>query len=107
MTKHDLCNTGQKSNERTIQERLQVPVMPPFPPTRAQTGGRIHCLKSVNILPICLNVSSRTMTEVINLEITFEGACAILQEGNPMTVYEKLSSYIPGRERKPLEKKKK
>jgi chemotaxis protein MotA len=47
------------------------------------------------------------MTEVINLEITFEGACAILAEGNPMTVYEKLSSFIPGRERKPLEKKKK
>ncbi len=57
--------------------------------------------------PICAKLSSRTMTEVINLEITFEGACAILQEGNPMTVYEKLSSYIPGRERKPLEKKKK
>ena len=57
--------------------------------------------------PICAKLASRTMTEVINLEITFEGACAILQEGNPMTVYEKLSSYIPGRERKPLEKKKK
>ena len=57
--------------------------------------------------PVGAKLSSRTMTEVINLEITFEGACAILQEGNPMTVYEKLSSYIPGRERKPLEKKKK
>ncbi len=57
--------------------------------------------------PVGAKLQSRTMTEVINLEITFEGACAILQEGNPMTVYEKLSSYIPGRERKPLEKKKK
>ena len=57
--------------------------------------------------PVSAKLQSRTMTEVINLEITFEGACAILQEGNPMTVYEKLSSYIPGRERKPLEKKKK
>jgi chemotaxis protein MotA len=43
----------------------------------------------------------------MNLEITFEGACAILAEGNPMVVYEKLSSYIPGRDRVPLEKKKK
>ncbi len=57
--------------------------------------------------PIGAKLASRTMTEVINLEITFEGACAILAEGNPMTVYEKLSSFIPGRERKPLEKKKK
>ena len=57
--------------------------------------------------PIGAKLASRTMTEVMNLEITFEGACAILAEGNPMTVYEKLSSFIPGRERKPLEKKKK
>jgi chemotaxis protein MotA len=57
--------------------------------------------------PIAAKLQSRTMTEVMNLEITFEGACAILAEGNPMTVYEKLSSFIPGRERTPLEKKKK
>jgi chemotaxis protein MotA len=43
----------------------------------------------------------------MNLEITFEGACAILAEGNPMTVYEKLSSYIPAKSRVGLAKKKK
>ena len=57
--------------------------------------------------PIGAKLASRTMTEVINLEITFEGACAILAEGNPMTVYEKLSSFIPAKSRKKLEKKKK
>ena len=57
--------------------------------------------------PIAAKLASRTMTEVMNLEITFEGACAILAEGNPMTVYEKLSSYIPAKSRVGLAKKKK
>ena len=57
--------------------------------------------------PIGAKLASRTMTEVMNLEITFEGACAILAEGNPMTVYEKLSSYIPAKSRVGLAKKKK
>ena len=57
--------------------------------------------------PIGAKLASRTATEVINLEITFEGACAILAEGNPMTVYEKLSSYIPAKSRVGLTKTKK
>ena len=56
--------------------------------------------------PISAKLMSRTATEVINLEITFEGAVAILQAGNPAQVYEKLSSYIPAKERKPFQKAK-
>lgn len=48
-------------------------------------------------LPVAAKLKSRTQLEVINLEIIFEGARSILQNNNPMLIYEKLSSFIPPR----------
>lgn len=53
--------------------------------------------------PIAGKLKARTMLEVINLEIIFEGACSILSNNNPMMVYEKLSSYIPNKLRRPMQ----
>ncbi|PIQ98193.1 MAG: motility protein A [Nitrospinae bacterium CG11_big_fil_rev_8_21_14_0_20_56_8] len=55
--------------------------------------------------PIAGKLRARTMLEVINLEIIFEGAISILADNNPLLVYEKLSSYIPAKLRKPMQKK--
>lgn len=55
--------------------------------------------------PIAGKLRARTMVEVINLEIIFEGAISILQDNNPLLVYEKLSSYIPASLRRPLHQK--
>ena len=51
-------------------------------------------------------LKARTTREVMNLEIMFEGAASIVQENNPMMVYEKLSSYIPTKLRRAMETKK-
>jgi chemotaxis protein MotA len=56
--------------------------------------------------PIAGKLKSRTATEVTNLEIMFEGAASIVQENNPMMVYEKLSSYIPTKLRRAMSDKK-
>jgi chemotaxis protein MotA len=55
--------------------------------------------------PIAGKLKARTLTEVINLEIIFEGAISILENNNPMLVYEKLSSYIPNKLRRPMQNK--
>jgi chemotaxis protein MotA len=62
-------------------------------------------LSTVLFLPIAGKLASRTMFEVINLEIIFEGAVSILENNNPMMVYEKLSSFIPRRMRSPMKRK--
>ncbi|MEE2986255.1 MAG: MotA/TolQ/ExbB proton channel family protein [Nitrospinota bacterium] len=54
--------------------------------------------------PMAGKLKARTLVEVINLEIMFEGAISILSDNNPMMVYEKLSSYIPAKLRKPQKK---
>ncbi len=59
-------------------------------------------LSTLFFLPIAGKLKARTVLEVINLEIMFEGAISILEVNNPIIVYEKLSSYIPARQRKPL-----
>ena len=59
-------------------------------------------LSTMFFLPIAGKLRARTMIQVINLEIMFEGAISILEVNNPIIVYEKLSSYIPARLRKPL-----
>ena len=59
-------------------------------------------LSTLFFLPIAGKLKARTFLEVINLEIMFEGAISILEVNNPIIVYEKLSSYIPARQRKPL-----
>lgn len=46
-------------------------------------------------LPVAAKLKSRTQLELVNLEIIFEGARGILQNNNPMLIYEKLSSFIP------------
>ncbi len=56
-------------------------------------------LSTLFFLPISGKLKARTMTEVINMEIIFEGAIAILQSNNPLMVFERLSSFIPPRHR--------
>ncbi len=55
--------------------------------------------------PIAGKLKARTILEVMNLEIIFEGAISILQDNNPIHVYEKLSSYIPAKLRRPMHQK--
>jgi chemotaxis protein MotA len=55
-------------------------------------------------LPIAGKLKSRTIMEVINLEIILEGSISILEENHPIIIYEKLSSFIPDRLRLPFEK---
>lgn len=55
--------------------------------------------------PMAGKLKSRTLREVINLGIIFEGAISILENNNPLMVYEKLSSYIPTKLRRPMQKK--
>ena len=59
-------------------------------------------LSTMFFLPIAGKLKARTIMQVINLEIMFEGAISILANNNPYLVYEQLSSYIPDRQRKPL-----
>ena len=58
-------------------------------------------LSTLFFLPIAGKLKDRTLVELINLEIMFEGAISILEDNNPIFVYEKLSSYIPAKQRRP------
>ncbi len=51
-------------------------------------------------LPISGKLKARTLQEEVHLNIIFEGAKSILENNNPRLVYEKLSSFIPPKERK-------
>ncbi len=55
-------------------------------------------------LPIAGKLKARTVVEVINLEIMLEGSVSILENNNPLIVYEKLSSFISSRLRTPYSK---
>ncbi len=59
-------------------------------------------LSTVFFLPVAGKLKARTVMQVIDLEIIFEGAISILENNNPILVYERLSSFIPPRVRKPL-----
>ncbi len=61
-------------------------------------------LSTMVFLPIAGKLKARTMIQVINLEIMFQGAISILENNNPILVYERLSSFIPARSRRPLNK---
>ena len=63
------------------------------------------CLANLVFTPCAGKLKARTVLEVLNLEIVFEGAAAILDNNNPMTVYERLSSYIPASKRKPMKRR--
>jgi len=62
-------------------------------------------LANLVFTPCAGKLKARTVLEVLNLEIVFEGAAAILDNNNPMTVYERLSSYIPAKRRKPMKRR--
>ncbi|MCW7753567.1 MotA/TolQ/ExbB proton channel family protein [Desulfobotulus sp. H1] len=61
-------------------------------------------LSSMVFLPMAGKLKARTISEVMQLEIMLEGAIAVLKGNNPIMVYESLSSFIPIKERVPLEK---
>lgn len=62
-------------------------------------------LATLILNPIAGKLKQKTMVEVINLEIIFEGAMSILKNDNRLLVYEKLSSYIPLSLRRPMDLK--
>ena len=59
--------------------------------------GAIMC--NLFFLPVAGKLRSRTLIETLQLEIIFEGAKCILENNNPRLVYEKLSSFIPPKDR--------
>jgi chemotaxis protein MotA len=63
----------------------------------------LSLLATVIFLPVAGKLRSRTMLEVMNFEIIFQGAVSILQDNNPLSVYEKLSSFVPAKKRKPMQ----
>jgi chemotaxis protein MotA len=59
-------------------------------------------ISTLFFLPIAGKLKSRTVLEVINLEILMEGSVSIMENNNPVILYERLSSFIPVRLRKPF-----
>lgn len=59
-------------------------------------------LASMCFIPISGKLKIRTLQEVTNLEIIREGTLSILSNDHYANVYERLSSYIPEADRKPL-----
>ena len=64
-------------------------------------------LSTLFFLPIAGKLKIRTVMQVLDLEIMFEGAITILSNNNPFFLYEKLSSFIPAKKRIPLEEMRK
>ncbi len=83
--------------------RLQDPsAIGPAMATALLTTFYGSLLSTLFFLPIAGKLKARTVMEVINLEIMLEGTISILDSNNPVLVYEKLSSFIPERRRKPI-----
>ncbi len=80
------------SNPETIGPSMAVALLTTF-------YGML--LSTLFFLPIAGKLKDRTLVEVLNLEIIFEGAISILEDNNPLFVYEKLSSFIPAKKRRP------
>ncbi|MCP4575722.1 MAG: motility protein A [Deltaproteobacteria bacterium] len=59
-------------------------------------------LSTMLFLPIAGKLKVRTLTQVMELDIIFEGAISILENNNPTLVHEKLSSLLPKKDRKPM-----
>lgn len=59
-------------------------------------------LSTMLFLPIAGKLKVRTLTQVMELDIIFEGAISILENNNPMLVHAKLSSLLPKKDRKPM-----
>ncbi|MCK5096733.1 MAG: MotA/TolQ/ExbB proton channel family protein, partial [Desulfobacteraceae bacterium] len=61
-------------------------------------------ISTLFFLPIAGKLKSRTIMEVINLEIMLQGSVSIMESTNPILLYEKLSSFISARLRRPYSK---
>jgi len=57
-------------------------------------------LSTLVFLPIAGKLKSRSLQEIMHLEIIFHGAKSILENNNPVFVYEKLSSFVAPGDRK-------
>jgi chemotaxis protein MotA len=57
-------------------------------------------MASLLFLPIAGKLRSRSQEEILHLNIIFEGAKCILENNNPRLVYEKLSSFVPPKDRR-------
>jgi chemotaxis protein MotA len=57
-------------------------------------------MASLFFLPMAGKLRSRSQEEVLHLQIIFEGAKCILENNNPRLVYEKLSSFVPPKDRR-------
>lgn len=57
-------------------------------------------LSNLLFLPLAGKLKARSMQEELTLQVIFEGAKSILENNNPRLVYEKLSSFLPPKERK-------
>lgn len=57
-------------------------------------------LANLICLPLAAKLKARSAQEELNLHIIFEGAKCILENNNPRLVYEKLSSFLPPKDRK-------
>ena len=62
-------------------------------------------LSTLFFLPVAGKLRSRTLLELVNMEIIVEGGISILEDNNPMLVYEKLSSYIAAKIRRPMKRR--
>ena len=83
--------------------RLQEPsAIGPAMATALLTTFYGSLLSTLFFLPIAGKLKARTVMEVMDLEIMMEGAISVLENNNPLLVYEKLSSFIPARKRKPI-----
>jgi chemotaxis protein MotA len=86
----------QLSNPESVGPSMAVALLTTF-------YGMLFSTLMLN--PIAGKLRTRTMLEVINLEVIFEGAISILQDNNPLLVYEKLSSFVPTGLRRPMKQK--
>ncbi|WP_031387600.1 motility protein A [Desulfonatronum thiodismutans] len=57
-------------------------------------------MASLVFLPVAGKLRSQSQEEVLHLYIIFEGAKCILENNNPRLVYEKLSSFVPPKDRR-------
>ncbi|MBA3013075.1 MAG: MotA/TolQ/ExbB proton channel family protein [Proteobacteria bacterium] len=84
--------------------RLQDPAnIGPAMATALLTTFYGSLLSTLFFLPIAGKLRSRTVIEIIHLEIIREGSISIINNNNPVIIYEKLSSFISSRLRKPLD----
>ena len=90
--KGDGCGHGQGAGEPQRGRQQQMDCDP--------DQSRQDMLSTLFFLPVAGKLRSRTLNEVLQLEIIFEGAKCILENNNPRLVSEKLSSFVAPKERR-------